>query len=90
MLEHVMRNLGREIGILLLLVHIAVYILLLVLVISFLIRGSIYFKAAARFFRTIADREPKLMRMELAKLAEEVQLLRKRLKAGKGQEGTTQ
>ena len=57
------------------LIVIVAYVFIFVLVIICLVR-------VARYFRT-AGKEQKLIRMELSKLAEEVQLIRQELKGGK-------
>lgn len=63
------------VGIILFIVLLAVYVGIPVLVISFLIRTVRYFKTAGN--------EQKLIRMELGKIADEVQQLRHELKGVK-------
>ena len=62
-------------GIFMVLVVFAVYAFIFALVIICLVRVSRYFR--------IADKEQKLIRMELGKVAEEVHLLRQELKDGR-------
>jgi len=57
-----------------------IYVGILVLVISFLIRMVKYFKTAGN--------EQKLIRLELGKLADEVQQLRQKLQGGKDTESS--
>ena len=67
-------------GIILFIVMLTVYVGILVLVISFLIRMVRYFKTAGN--------EQKLIRMELGKLADEVQQLRQERKGVKDAESS--
>lgn len=67
-------------GSIMFIVMLAVYVGLLVLVISFLIRMVRYFKTAGN--------EQKLIRMELGKLADEVQQLRQERKGVKDAESS--
>jgi len=64
------------------LIVFAAYAFILALVIICLVRASRYFMTAGK--------EQKLIRMELGKLAEEVQLLRRELKSGKEGESSAE